>query len=323
MILHLINNSQENAGGAQKILWAIYRHMPAQSSIFSFTQYISFAKNTEHKKIFYILKLFGIVIKSRPRLVVIHHRRFLLFQPLFKVLGIRSVFLCHNVFPDHHLAERIFKANKAIAISTPTKVYLEYIGYSDIVLIENFIDFPAHPKLPRPLAKKIVDIAYVGRLEHQKGVDLLLDSFLTLPREKLNLHIIGAGRLEESLKSKAKHNPRVRFYGSQSDPFKLVAEFDMLIVPSRWEGFGLVFYEAIANKHFVIASDIDAFKLINTVASQVVYVDIGKGSGALRKAMLEALDNNKYLSYAPVDVSEFERFSKITQLKKYEKLLCS
>jgi glycosyltransferase involved in cell wall biosynthesis len=56
------------------------------------------------------------------------------------------------------------------------------------------------------------------------------------------------------LASELKLNSHVSFLGYRSDASQLIYDFDIFVHPSRWEGFGLVFLEAMAAGVPIIAT---------------------------------------------------------------------
>lgn len=99
---------------------------------------------------------------------------------------------------------------------------------------------------------------YIGRLSKEKGIDLLLDAFKSLP---YSLKIIGDGPLKNSVISFAKNNANVDYLGFQ-DKETIATELlkcTALVFPSIWfETFGLTIIEAFANSTPVIAANIGA-----------------------------------------------------------------
>lgn len=103
----------------------------------------------------------------------------------------------------------------------------------------------------------------VCRLVEQKGISDALRAFWQVSRQVPDAHyvIVGDGPLRESLQSEAEGYGvahRVHFLGWRDDASTLMAAFDALLIPSRWEGFGLVALEAMAAKVPVIASRVSA-----------------------------------------------------------------
>lgn len=110
-------------------------------------------------------------------------------------------------------------------------------------------------------------IGAVSRLRHEKGIDLLLEAFSSLVpfNEHLRLMIVGSGQDEESLKSFAIEKgieTKVIFNGTKSweEAIGLMNLMDIVVCPSRFEGFGLTAAEAMALKKPVVASSVFGLK---------------------------------------------------------------
>ena len=101
---------------------------------------------------------------------------------------------------------------------------------------------------------------FSGSLIHRKGIDLLAAAFVQLAREFSNvrLRIIGDGELRESVAESLRTvRERVEFVGFR-DWDELPAAYanaDVLCVPSRYDGWGLVVPEGLASGLPVIATD--------------------------------------------------------------------
>ena len=101
---------------------------------------------------------------------------------------------------------------------------------------------------------------FSGSLIERKGVDLLACAFVRLAQEVANvkLRIVGEGELRESMAQVlAPVSERVEFVGFK-DWEELPAEYaraEVLCVPSRYDGWGLVVPEGLAAGLPVIATD--------------------------------------------------------------------
>lgn len=94
----------------------------------------------------------------------------------------------------------------------------------------------------------------VGRLDQQKGVDLLLDAWpavrVAVPEARLS--VIGEGSERSALTGRATQG--VTFHGHSADVATWLAACDVLVVSSRWEaGLTLVAMEAMARARPVVA----------------------------------------------------------------------
>lgn len=105
-------------------------------------------------------------------------------------------------------------------------------------------------------------IAYVGRLTGQKGVGDLLEAFGYVAQQfpAARLLIVGDGPLRRRLAAQAGRagRGRVIFVGWRTDVPAIMQAIDVLVVPSHWEGFGLVTLEAMAARRPMIASRVSA-----------------------------------------------------------------
>jgi glycosyltransferase involved in cell wall biosynthesis len=104
-------------------------------------------------------------------------------------------------------------------------------------------------------------ILAAGRLEPEKGFDILLAAFADLVHKRgLDLHllILGEGtehaRLEE-LARRLEVSSRVFMPGFQQNPYPFFARSEVFVLSSRWEGLGLVLLEAMALGLPVISTD--------------------------------------------------------------------
>jgi glycosyltransferase involved in cell wall biosynthesis len=112
----------------------------------------------------------------------------------------------------------------------------------------------------RVVAEQNSDVIFVGRLERDKGVDLLAAA---ARRSGVSLRIVGDGPLRNEL---AGQYPEVQILGhkSRDEIARLIGSCRFLVAPSRWrETFGLVAMEAlmsgvpvVASRHALVADEI-------------------------------------------------------------------
>lgn len=108
------------------------------------------------------------------------------------------------------------------------------------------------------LEPSALNFLFIGRLEHQKGIDVLIDavSLLSQQLKSYVVHVIGEGPLKDELKGRVSRNSLpVTFYGAIPNASRLIGDADCVIIPSRFEGFGLVAAEAVLQGRPVIATD--------------------------------------------------------------------
>lgn len=109
--------------------------------------------------------------------------------------------------------------------------------------------------------KSSFDILCVARLVPQKNLDILLEAFSKLVDldSRTNLTIVGRGYLGQTLKDLSASlgvASRIEWIEECEEIDELMTKFDCLVLPSKYEGFGLVLLEAMRSNLPVIASNI-------------------------------------------------------------------
>jgi len=100
-------------------------------------------------------------------------------------------------------------------------------------------------------------IAFVGRHDRQKGLDILLDAIGRFRLRHIHFHIVGERVVDRSADRRAPARKNVTFHGwlSRAETSALIQQMDAVVMPSRWEAFGLVAIEAMRAGVAVIASN--------------------------------------------------------------------
>ena len=107
---------------------------------------------------------------------------------------------------------------------------------------------------------------FIGRLIHQKAIDVLIEAFKKVDAETYLL-IVGQGKDQDILEQEVKKNgleKRVIFAGVRNDIPQVFSSSDCFVLPSRYEGLPLVLVEALARGMAIIVSDFEAAKEIIT-----------------------------------------------------------
>lgn len=111
-------------------------------------------------------------------------------------------------------------------------------------------------------SEEVLDIVFAGQLVHRKGIDVLIEAAGPVLKENpsVRLSLIGAGPDRERIAANllvAGIADRVMLEGvlSSAQMHERLARADLLVLPSRWDGWGLVINEAFSAGIPVIASD--------------------------------------------------------------------
>jgi phosphatidylinositol alpha-1,6-mannosyltransferase len=220
-----------------------------------------------------LLRLLPFIDHSRARVVLFLHgiEAWRKHDPLTHLLLKRVDLLLTN---SDHTWERFLRSNPAFQNAAHRTVHL---GAGS--LLGDVPPPPCHPPV----------VLMVGRLnagENYKGHRQMLEAWpLVLERiPEAQLWIVGDGDLRTTLEDLAReHLPAraVRFYGQVSDAAKepLLEQCRCMALPSRGEGFGLVYLEAMRMGRPCLVSDVDAGREVVNPPEAGLAVDPGDARG--------------------------------------------
>ncbi|WP_242098478.1 glycosyltransferase [Sphingomonas sp. CROZ-RG-20F-R02-07] len=106
-----------------------------------------------------------------------------------------------------------------------------------------------------------IKVLFVGRLDHQKGFDTLLDAVEPLGG-RLSVRVIGEAIVGRSGTRRAAGSIETLGWRSLAEVAAEIAAADVVVIPSRWEGFGLVAIEAMRGGRAVVASTVGGLREI-------------------------------------------------------------
>ena len=208
-----------------------------------------------------------------------------------------------------------------------------------ITVIHNFLGLPresseasasAVPSLWRtfPGGRPSHGVVGIGRLEHEKGFDRLLDAFarIAAAHPEWGLLIAGRGSMQNALQRQARRlglQGRIHLAGWTEDPTPTLSESDVFVLPSRFEGFGIALIEAMAAGVPVVAFDCPAgpreIVRHGTDGILVPDGDVNALSQALAQVMSDPARRAALAKEAPRRVAE--RFSQERALLAWSELL--
>ena len=191
-------------------------------------------------------ELFGVFLFSNKKLVAVEHinhpwvtrQRFGRFvRRALKIRKITWVAVSSHltIWPDH---------------ATPSTVFL-----NAIVSETNSVSPNSEPPAVTQNLKRLV---FIGRLTEQKRPDWLLQ---ISSQTQVPVEVIGDGAMINELTEAAtRDNLNVTFRGQVVNPWSSLKEGDLLIVPSSYEGDGLVVIEALHYRFPMLLADIPDFR---------------------------------------------------------------
>lgn len=100
-----------------------------------------------------------------------------------------------------------------------------------------------------------IKLLFVAGLDKSKGLDVILDSYQLLDKNKFELHIVGRGGMENEIIGREVEG--IYYYGalSQEELSKKYASADIFVYPTKSDTYSTVILEALSCGLIVIASD--------------------------------------------------------------------
>lgn len=190
-------------------------------------------------------------------------------------------------------------AHGIIANSRSTKQTLlrnaPWLDPEKIQVIYNGIDSRPFQDPPESDVRQVLHIpgtryliGFVGQLDERKGVSTLMEAFRQVSNACAETHLllVGEGELETSLREQSMpFQDQVTFAGFRENIADIMKTIDVLVLPSLWEGFGIVLIEAMAAGTPVITTRISNMPEIVTDGYNGILVPVNDPV-QLKKAIL-------------------------------------
>ena len=213
------------------------------------------------KNIMPLIKLNYILYKIKPDVVHCHEPNMINF---FLFRRFKCLFTVHDV----GIKFNVNKYDISIAISESVAKDVETRYNEKISVIYNGVPIKLINRKTayEVTADRPIKIVQISRLMHEKkGQDILIRSFKLLSEivdRKLELYFIGDGESLQFLAELVKELKivnKVNFMGNISREWIMdnLSTFDILVQPSRYEGFGLTIVEGMAAGLPVVTSQIE------------------------------------------------------------------
>ncbi|AXT51973.1 glycosyltransferase [Aquimarina sp. BL5] len=334
-IIHVVNHM--DYGGCQKIVYniinGIYNNFndifllsrPGHySDMIKVIDNVEFIDRSEFNFIKIIKFLFQLKREYSKIIVHTHNRNDILLKFFLNKKHVH-LHTFHSAYLDKNYIYKFLKPQYSFSISSTVKKYLEKHNIKSTI-IYNGIEIK-DVKYRREFNYTSPKLLYVGRISKEKGLRELLEAVLSMnlkPFKKFTLDIIGNGDLIDDYKEYAKRNSNnktsLNFLGFKSDPWERINEYDLLVIPSHFEGFCLVGAEAASMGVPIIANDILALREVLDFLPNECFFDIKKND-SVQQTIDYALNHRALicdLSNKGID-NATRKFSNKNMIKQYLK----
>lgn len=176
---------------------------------------------------------------------------------------------------------------------------------------------------------RVVRVLCVGRLAHEKGVDLLLEAWAMLAAREtgIRLTVVGDGAERnhlEKMRRQMELTETVQFVGFDADVVRWLEESDVLVQPSRYEGMPNALLEAAAAGLALVTmpSSEGVVRLLRD--RKGAWIARETGAAALAEAMgaaVEGMRERKGMEDGRFAHEFVERFAQETALQRWEQCL--
>lgn len=209
--------------------------------------------------------------KYKIEIIHSHGRGAGIYSRLLSVFGLKVVHTFHGVHIERGLIGRVKLfidqillplTDKFICVSASERINalkFKIAKDSKIVVINNGVKLLESPTSLRP--RDIFTIGTLSRLNHQKGLDILLEYLERFEREEkvsFRCEIAGEGELKEDLLEQ-KQTDSIKLVGNVN-PNKFLGKIDLYISFARWEGLPIAVLEAMGQGVPCLLSNVDGNK---------------------------------------------------------------
>lgn len=223
---------------------------------------------------------------DKPGVIVAHRFKCLHISGMLAFLfGCPLVLVVHGigdydrVYRRRLLNKMLAKGLHVVCVSEYVRDYVRSVteeGYlAQLHVIENSIRYEEvfSQLLSREAARAELGVAdsgemvigYVGRLVNVKGVRDFVSAACAVNENNVRFVVVGDGLLRtelEKLAAGTDSSAPISFMGFVPDAVRLFRGFDLLVLPSRSEGFPIALLEAMAAEVPVLVSDIAVYREI-------------------------------------------------------------
>jgi glycosyltransferase involved in cell wall biosynthesis len=126
------------------------------------------------------------------------------------------------------------------------------------LIVSGIKDVTSPPDIGSPPSTGPMRLLFVGRLDSQKGVDLLLRDYTLLKPGRATLNLVGA-KIVDNRDLTIPPDVELMGWVPREALTSMFAEFDAVVMPSRWEGMPLLAIEVLRSGRPLMCSDHGAF----------------------------------------------------------------
>lgn len=288
-----------------------------------------------------IITIRKILKKEKPDTIYLHSSK-------AGALGrVASVFLKSKVIYNSHgwafnmecsnkkkkfyaLVEKILLPLTDTVINISEDEYRSAIKYGlnskKMIIIENGINIEKYRENTKIKFLDKFVIGFVGRLSEQKNPMFMIDiceELIKKGEDNFLFYVVGDGELREEFEEEIKNKNIEKYFHLRGWSEKVEEEirnFDVALMISKWEGFGLVVCEYMAAKKPIVTVAVGGVKNILNKENSFYIEEYSKEKFGENILDIKKYENLEKLEQAYIDVKEKFNIKKLIKLMK-EKVL--
>ncbi len=185
-----------------------------------------------------------------------------------KKLNLPVISTEHSVYRNESIIKNKLKywnrknIDKFVAVSKTIRQELQKyfkLPEEKIVVINPGIDLSRFLFVPNRKVVEPIKFLLLGRLEKEKNFAMAIEALSKYKAKNWQCQIVGQGSLEHNLQNLVSQlglRDKIEFFSPTTDVVAKYSNTDILLLPSFYEGFGLVALEAMASARIVIATKV-------------------------------------------------------------------
>jgi glycosyltransferase involved in cell wall biosynthesis len=337
--LTIVNVISSNKGGGAEIIVNELDKIYIDKKINSYVIYFNGEKDSIKKNhfffdissrnpigIFYLRRVLKKLLYSTNKDIIIHaHLTWPFFFTVFALLGLKNYklfFTEHDIInkrrkiPFFNFIDKIFYTNYKNIVCISNGVYknlLDWIGFTIKkrlkVIYNGARIFPSSNRTE--LIKRLPRLISVGRLINKKNFLTTINAISSMRNDIQNYTIVGQGKMEQDIlnliKTK-KLSKKIKLVGWSDQVEKYYRNSDIQLIPSLYEGFGLVAAEGMSTGLVIVASNIKGLKeVVGYKNPSVILVNDLES--------IEEWKNKIYKAIHKINKFGFQKISKFSELQ--------
>ncbi len=230
-----------------------------------------------------------------------------------------------SFFKEHHLEKFrkiVFVANESK--NNFLKIYPEYKEKCEV--INNLIDYnkikkQSHEKIDFKIDKNKINFIFIGRLDNSsKNIELLLKSFnLAYQKNKnIKLYILGNGPYLNSILdfiNKTNNQKNIVVIKETTNPYAYLQKCDVLILTSNYEGFPVVYLEALVLNKKIMTTVLTSDDTIN-IKDYAIKLEPKEEKIAEKMASISKKTINYNIDFSKINKEKINKTIELIEVKE-------